>query len=151
MKLDLDAKTLFNLYQHKLDWINRRLEPKTLEFYNETAEAWKHAKEIVFDWYQDMRCFVEGGIPDERECFDYNSKLIVAYKPYEIKNGDIVSKFPCCGILTYRDQKWPIYTDDYGCQDFIVMEDGYQIPVCNMAGCLDWYYELDKIIDKIYN
>ena len=142
--INLTGEQLFNLYQNKLDWINRRLEPKTLEFYNETAEAWKHAKEIVFDWYQDMRYYVEDGIPDEKDCFDYSSKLIAAYKPYK-------DQFPCCGILTYRGQKWPIYTDDYGCQDFIVMEDDNQIPVCNMAGCLDWYYELDKIIDKIYD
>ena len=47
--LDLTSETLFGLYQSKLDWINRRLEPKTLEFYKETAESWKHAKEIVFD------------------------------------------------------------------------------------------------------
>ena len=142
--INLTGEQLFNLYQNKLDWINRRLEPKTLEFYNETAEAWKHAKEIVFDWYQDMRYYVEGGIPKDEECFDYKNKLIAAYKPYK-------DQFPCIGLLKYRGQTWPIYGDDYGCQDFIVMEDDYQIPVCNMAGCLDWYYELDKIIDKIYD
>ena len=49
MKLELDAQTLFNMYQSKLAWIDRRLEPDTLKTYNETAEAWKHAKEIVFD------------------------------------------------------------------------------------------------------
>ena len=105
----LTHKDLFNLYQNKLDWINRRLEPDTLEFYNETAEAWKHAKEIVFDWYQDMRYFCEDGYPGQ-ECFDYNNKLIAAYKPYEITNDNgITTKFPCVGLLKYRGNTYPIY------------------------------------------
>ena len=136
-------KQLFNKYQNMLDWINRRLEPDSLKFYEESAESWKHAKEVAFTMYQDIRHYVEGGIPNDEECFDYSSKLIAAYKPYK-------DQFPCIGLLKYRDQTWPIYSDDYGCQDFIVIEDDYQIPVCNMAGCLDWYYELDRIIDKIY-
>ena len=141
--MNITGKELFELYQSKLAWINRRLEPKSLEFYKETAEAWKHAKEIVFDWYQDLRCYVEGGIPKDEDCFDYSNKLIAAYKPYK-------DQFPCIGLLKYRDQTWPIYSDDSGCQDFIVTENDYQIPVCSMGGCFDWYYELDKIIDKIY-
>ena len=145
----LTHKDLFNLYQHKLDWINRRLEPKTLEFYNETAETWKHAKEIAFDWYQDMRYFCEDGYPG-RECFDYNNKLIAAYKPYEITNDNgITTKFPCVGLLKYRGNTHPIYDDDYGMQTFIVL-DGREITVDSFGGGIDWWYELDRIIDKIY-
>ena len=146
----LTHEELFNYYQNKLAWINRRLEPDTLEFYNETAEAWKHAKEIVFDWYQDMRYYVEGGIPDDRECFDYSSKLIAAYKPYEITNDNgITTKFPCIGILKYRGNTYPIYNDDYGMQTFIVIND-YSITVDSFAGGTDWWYEIDRIIDKIF-
>ena len=145
----LTHKDLFNLYQNKLDWINRRLEPDTLEFYNETAEAWKHAKEIVFDWYQDMRYFCEGGYPG-RECFDYNTKIISAYKPYEVTNKKgITTEFPCIGLLKYRGNTYPIYNDDYGMQDFIVI-DGREITVDSFGGGIDWWYELDRIIDKIY-
>ena len=145
----LTHKDLFNLYQNKLDWINRRLEPDTLEFYNETAEAWKHAKEIVFDWYQDMRYFCEDGYPG-RECFDYNNKLLAAYKPYEITNDNgITTKFPCVGLLKYRGNTYPIYDDDYGMQTFIVL-DGREITVDSFGGGIDWWYELDRIIDKIY-
>jgi len=147
----LTHKKLFDYYQTKLDWINRRLEPDALEFYHDTAEAWKHAKEIAFDWYQDMRYYCEDGIPNHDDCFDYKNKIIAAYKPYKITNKEgITTEFPCIGLLKYRGQTWPIYCDDYGCQDFIVLEDGREISVCNMGGELDWYYELDRIIDKIY-
>ena len=145
----LTHKDLFNIYQSKLDWINRRLEPDTLKFYDETAETWKHAKEIVFDWYQDMRYFCEDGYPGQ-ECFDYNNKLIAAYKPYEITNDNgITTKFPCIGLLKYRGNIYPIYDDDYGMQTFIVL-DGREITVDSFGGGIDWWYELDRIIDKIY-
>ena len=140
--INLTKEQLFILYQNKLDWINRRLEPKTLEFYHETAEAWKHAKEIVFDWYQDIRYYVDGGIPDEKECFDYNNKIKAAYKPYK-------DKFPCIGILKYRGNTYAIYNDDYGMQDFIVI-DGREITIDRFGGGTDWWYEIDRIIDKIY-
>ena len=39
---------LFREYQNKLDWIDRRLKSDCLEVYNETAESWKHAKEVAF-------------------------------------------------------------------------------------------------------
>lgn len=35
----MTEKELFELYQSKLEWINRRLEPETLELYKETAET----------------------------------------------------------------------------------------------------------------
>ena len=136
-------RELFEWYQTQLAWVDRRREPKTLEFHGETAESWKHAKEIIFSAYEHFRYYTDDGLPNYEECFDYKDKLIKTYKPYQ-------DKFPCIGILKYRDQKWPIYNDDYGCQEFIVMEEGYHIPICNMGGSLDWYYELDKIIDKIY-
>ena len=142
---------LFNFYQSRLAWVERRLEPETLEFYKESKESWKHAKEVIFDFYEHMRYYTDGGIPNYKDCFDYNNKLIHAYKPYTITSEEgITTEFPCIGILKYRGQKWPIYNDDYGCQDFIVLENDYQLPICNMSGELDWYYELDRILDKIY-
>jgi hypothetical protein len=32
-------KDLFDDYKQKLNWIDRRLQPETLKFYNETAES----------------------------------------------------------------------------------------------------------------
>jgi hypothetical protein len=147
----LTHEELFNYYQNKLDWINRRLEPDALKFYNETAETWKHAKEITFYWYEDMRYHVDGGILRPEDCFDYNNKIKAAYKPYEITNEDgKVSTFPCIGILKYRGNTYAIYNDDYGMQDFIVI-DGREITVDSFGGGIDWYYELDRIIDKIFD
>ena len=141
--MKLTHEELFNFYQGKLDWINRRLKPDALEFFHETAETWRHAKEIAFDWYQEMRNYCEDGLPKLDECFDYSSKLIAAYKPYN-------DRFPCIGILKYRGNTYPIYNDDYGMQDFIVI-DGYTITVDSFGGGTDWWYEIDQIIDNIYN
>ena len=145
----MTEKELFELYQSKLEWINRRLEPETLELYKETAETWKHAKEVAFDMYESLRSLM-GLWPDSREHFDYTNKLIAAYKPYEIKNDDgTTAEFPCIGLLKYRGNMYPIYNDDYGMQDFIVL-DGREITVSSFGGGTDWWYELDRIIDKIY-
>jgi hypothetical protein len=137
----MTEKELFELYQSKLEWINRRLQPDTLEYFHETAETWKHAKEIAFDMYQHIRGLMNF-YPDPRECFDYNNKIKAAYKPYN-------DKFPCVGILKYRGNTYPIYNDDYGMQDFIVIDD-YSITVDGFAGGTDWWYEIDRIIDKIF-
>ena len=137
----MTEQELFELYQSKLEWINRRLQPDALEFFHETAETWKHAKEVVFDMYQHIRGLMNF-YPNSEECFDYNNKIKAAYKPYN-------DKFPCVGILKYRGNTYPIYNDDYGMQGFIVIDD-YSITVDSFAGGTDWWYEIDRIIDKIF-
>ena len=44
-------------------------------FYDETAEAWKHAKEVAFQMYQQLRYFCDEGIPKYSDCFHYSSDL----------------------------------------------------------------------------
>ena len=135
-------KDLFDDYKQKLNWIDRRLQPETLKFYNETDESWKHAKEIAFGMYQHLRYFCEDGIPTN--CIDYQAD-VSNIPNYE---SDTAS-FKCVGMLNYRDHHFPVYKDDYGMADFIVLED-HTIEVSNFAGGIDWYYEVDSIIDKIY-
>jgi hypothetical protein len=92
--------------------------------------------------YQHLRYFCEDGIPTD--CIDYKA---------DVSNiSDYVSdetSFKCIGILNYRDLQFPVYEDVYGMSNFIVLEDN-MIEVSNCAGCIDWYYEVDSIIDKIY-
>lgn len=134
---------LFREYQNKLDWIARRLKSDCLEFYNETAESWKHAKEVAFQMYQHLRYFCEDGIPKYSDCFYYSSDLKI--KPYKTEDN---TKFPCIGILKYRGQEFPIYNDDYGMSNFIVINK-LPITVDSFGGETDWYYIIDKFIDKI--
>lgn len=62
----------------------------------------------------------------------------------------------CVGIITYKGYKYPVYSDDYGCQDFIVyryLDDNnvyqeHEITVRNMAGFLDWWFELNRMKDE---
>ena len=49
---------LFNEYQDKLKWIDRRLTPDCLEFYKDTAESWKHAKEVAYEALQKGLAYV---------------------------------------------------------------------------------------------
>ena len=135
-------KQLFNKYQNMLDWINRRLEPDSLEFYEESAETWKHAKEVAFDMYEELRYHVRGGIPEANKSFFYDKDLVESIPDYE-------DQFPAIGILKYRDNEYTIYNDDYGMQSFIVV-DGQQITVDSFGGGIDWWYMLDQIIDKIF-
>ena len=104
---------LFKEYQNKLAWIDRRLKPDVLEFYNEKAEAWKHAKEVVFQMYQHLRYFCEDGLPNET-CFVYSKDLGI-----ESLITDDGMIYPCIGTLQYRNRTFPIYNDDYGMQAFI--------------------------------
>lgn len=139
-------EVLFEEYQRNLEWINRRLQPSTLDFYHETADAWKHAKEVAFDMYQQLRKYTIGGIPKEADCIRYlknENKKYPDYVPDGAEQG-----FPCIGILKYRDREFPIYSDDYGMQDFVVVE-GKHVTVDSFGGGYDWYYEIDRILDNI--
>lgn len=146
-ELKLTHQDLFDHYQHQLDWINRRLEPDTLEFYKESAETWKHAKEIAFDTYEYLRYYLPDGIPDYDKSIFYDESLVSDVPPITYENG---YECPAVGILKYRDTEYPIYNDDYGMQSFIMI-NGRELPIESFSGDYDWYYELDRIIDKIYD
>ena len=71
-------------------------------------------------------------------------------------NGYRDCEFPSYGYITYKGKEYAVYTDDYGCQDFIVFkyrdEDGqlrtYDITVNSMGGFTDWNWELDRMIEE---
>ena len=136
---------LFEIYQSKLQWIDRRLTPECLEIYEDTAESWKHAKEIAFSMYQELRLDCEDGIPSLKDCLNRNEEQIRNIPPYKFDNG---YECPCCGILQYRGHDFPVYVDDYGMSDFIVF-GGNEIQISSLGGECDWYYPIDLILDKI--
>lgn len=130
-------------YQDTLDWIDRRQEPKTAEFYNESPEVWKKAKLAVFVLYQRLRDLF-GELPTLGKCLNRDKKEGIP--PYKFEDGD--TEFPCVGVLGYRGMEFPVYDDDYGMDMFIVV-DGRCLQVDSFGGETDWYFELDRIIDKI--
>ena len=136
---------LFKIYQSKLQWIDRRLTPECLEIYADTAESWKHAKEIAFSMYQELRLDCEDGIPLLKDCLSRNEEQIRDIPPYKFDNG---YECPCCGILQYRGHDFPVYIDDYGMSEFIVF-GGNEIQISSLGGECDWYYPIDLILDKI--
>ena len=133
-------KKLFGIYKNVLDFIERRTEEKVLKFYDEQKSDWKHAKEIAFSMYEGLRFYVEDGIPKLKDCANYEAE--------DVKNLSTYKEFPAIGILKYRDKEYVIYYDEYGSEEFIVV-DNREISVSGMGGDTDWYYELDKIIDEI--
>ena len=137
----LKHEDLFRKYQNTLEWIDRRSKPDVARLYQEKPDCWKHAKEVAFTMYEDLRYYCEDGIPDRRDSFIYDERLVADVPPYE-------DKFPAIGILKYRDQQYTIYNDDYGMQDFIVIDDK-TVTVDHFGGDVDWWYELDRIIDNI--
>ena len=136
---------LFKIYQSKLQWIDRRLTPECLEIYEDTVESWKHAKEVAFSMYQELRLDCEDGIPLLKDCLSRNEEQIRDIPPYKFDNG---YECPCCGILQYRGHDFPVYIDDYGMSDFIVF-GGNEIQISSVGGECDWYYPIDLILDKI--
>ena len=62
----------------------------------------------------------------------------------------------CFGIIAFKGHKYPVYSDDYGCQDFIIycyldtngIYQEHEITVRNMAGILDWWFELNRMKDE---
>ena len=138
-------ETLFNEYQRELEWIKRRMDPKTMEFHNEKPEDWRHAKEVAFNLYESLRQFCEDGCPRNHEAITIDG--IDKYPPFDAGDGYVCA---VVGVLRYRGLELPVYCDDYGMSDFVVYGDEH-IPVDSFAGSTDWYYELDKKIDHIYD
>ena len=138
----MNHKELFGIYRVMLDYIDRRTEERVLRFYDEQKSDWKHTKEIVFSMYEDLRNYVEDGIPKLKDYVNYDKEIIKNLPDYK-------EQFPAIGILKYRDNEYVIYYDEYGSEEFIVV-DNREIPVSGMCGETDWYYVLDEIIDNIY-
>lgn len=137
---------LFAIYKGRLEWVDRMTNPKTLEYTGESKDEWKHVKYTIFSMYQDLRCLLKDGIPDNQKCIKRFRTKSKKYKPYQ-------NKYPCYGVLNYRDVEYPIYEDDNGMCSFIVVKDSkdndYQIQIDSCWGYTDWYYELDCVLDKI--
>lgn len=138
---------LFAIYKSTLKWIDRRRDPETAEFYKETPESWKHAKEVAFNVYQNARRYCDEPLPSlyREHKVDHGRKE--AFGPYKGESG---SEFPCLGSFKYRDLEFPVYDDVYGMSMFTVY-DGHIVQVDSFGGETDWYYELDRLIDKIDN
>ena len=137
---------LFDTYQSKLQWIDRRLTPDCLKIYEDTAESWKHAKEVAFSMYQELRLDCKDGIPSLHDCLIQDEEKVHNTPPYKFENG---YECRCHGIIHYREHDFPLYIDDYGMSEFIVFE-GNEIQVSSIGGECDWYYPIDLILDKIY-
>lgn len=137
---------LFDTYQSKLQWIDRRLTPDCLKIYEDTAESWKHAKEVAFSMYQELRLDCKDGIPSLHDCLIQDEEKVRNTPPYKFENG---YECRCHGIIHYREHDFPLYIDDYGMSEFIVFE-GNEIQVSSIGGECNWYYPIDLILDKIY-
>ena len=141
-----NAELAFDHYQSILEWIDRRQQPETLEFYDkDRKEYWHHAKEVAFMMYQNLRHLL-GDTPRLHDLIDKENAKDVP--PYKFKDG--VGEFPCVGVLKYRDREYPVYDDAYGMSWFVVVDDR-SIEVDSFGGETDWYFELDRIIDRIYD
>lgn len=122
---------LFDTYQDTLAFINRRVSIGL-----STQKEGCFAKRCVFKMYQDLRSYPE---------YDKDYSLILV-GPDDVTefNSTYDGVNPLSFILNYRGQRFPVYNDDYGQQDFIVFKE-HEIRFTYA----DWWYELDRLIDKI--
>ena len=142
--LNCTAEDLFEQYQSDLRWIDRRRTPEALKFYRDQPNDWRYAKLVAFKWYENMRTYVENGVPamhGDRSCIHwYTEQERSAVPPYKINDE---WNDPAVGEITYRGRKFIVYNDDNGMMDYIVIGN-YPIDI----SC-DWWYEVDRLLDKI--
>ena len=140
-----NAELAFDQYESTLEWIDRWRQETALRFYNDQKDYWRHAKEVAFSLYQGIRPLL-GELPALNDLLDRSRAG--EFPPYRFEGGD--AGFPCVGVLKYRDGEYPVYDDEYGMNRFVVV-DGHSVQVESSYGETDWYFELDKIIDRIYD
>ena len=140
----LTYEDLFIAYQGNLDLANRMIKS-----FPSQEQEWKRVKFAVFRMFQELRMSCDDA-PKFEDCVHYDPKFADKYPPQEYfsEGTGETYVFPVIGELTYRGLTLPIYVDDYGCQNFITI-DGEDIPIETMGGIWDWYYPIDKHIDKI--
>ena len=135
----MTKEELFEVYQTELNWISRRLEEPTLEFYKEFSDNWRHAKEVAFKMYQALRFY----------CTDEDVLSIDITSLNENEHVDDYDQCPCIGYILYRGQRFYAYDDDPGQQIFIVVGDRTITFASFDCPLIDWWYEADKILDGI--
>ena len=134
---------LFKAYQETLEWINRRKEPQICKFFKEEPAEWNNAKLVAFSMYQKLRYFCEDDI------FSGLGKSIEYFKSGDPNIPPPFDGCEACGVLYYRDNKYIIYNDEAGAEEFIVL-NGEPIEIRSMfRNETDWYYMVDRVIDKI--
>lgn len=146
----LTYEDLFMEYQDKLDWANRMIKS-----FPSQEQEWKRVKFAVFLMFEELRACCDDA-PECREhgergaCVHYGSEYADKYpaKKSISEETGVEYEFPVIGELTYRGLTLPIYDDDYGLQSFVTF-DGEDIPILTIGGSFDWYYQIDKHLDKI--
>ena len=140
-----DQEKIFKIYQSKLAWSRRMQQTKDTTWQKRlemTDDAWyftwHQIRYAIFSMYEDLREF-----PDPAECIEHGPK----FNTYDniLRVGD--SEFCCVGMLSYRGIKFPIYYDEGGSEEFIRWEDEDGAEDISMG--MDWWYELDRFIDRI--
>lgn len=136
-------KNLFSEYQDTLDWIERMKSLKDVLHKQDVEYDWKMSKLVAFQMFQHLRHYIDDGEPKIEDCLTTDG--VENYPPKIYDNG---YECPVIALLHYRGETYPVYNDDYGQQDFIVIDDK-DIPIQGLGGVYDWYNEIDYIIDDI--
>ena len=117
---------LFEIYQNALSWIGR------IKNYGSEMSA----KEAVFHMFDMLRAFSDFKIPERKK---------VSGSPKVGKDGQ---EYPYVGFYEYRGVQLPAYSDDNGQSEFISY-NGAEIMSSHYGYTTDWYYIIDKMLDKI--
>ena len=129
-------------YENDIDYVNRMLSPKCLSFYKKTKEYWAGYKRAVYNWFQFMKleCNFK---PETEEISEEESRNLI----YVDEFNNYYFPFQW---LKYRGEKIPVYSDDYGQQDFIVYKGkSFYGGSYNFESRFDFCSFIDTIKDKI--
>lgn len=135
---------LLKKYEQQLVYVNRMTNPDTLSFYHKTKEYWEGYLDCCFNWFERVK----------EECEDFKPTIREAKKEerekykYITKSENNEKEWPLEGVLEYRGEAVPVYSDDDGQQLFIIFQGEEISGGCYNTQCVyDFCYMIDKIKD----
>jgi len=159
----VNFEEIFNMYQRNIEYANRNIKHSRLD--NKRDISWfKGYKDASFRYFQNLRMNFPESYPEirkvtekEKEKFTIRNKKVAddldvainkVYGNTVEKNKEYEIVEAPYGVLEYRDQIIPVYSDDAGQQDYCIFKNhtiasgAYELfPVSVFV------YEIDYLMD----
>ena len=138
----MEFKEVLEKYENDISYANRMLSPDCLSFYKKTREYWLGYKRAMHTWLQFMKVELNFAPETEKMSKEESEDLIYC--------DEFNNYFYPWGWLLYRGERIPMYTDDYGQQNFIVYRGkGFYGGSFNFHDLEDFCSYIDTVKDEI--
>lgn len=133
----LTFEELLSIYENKLAYVRRMIDPCALSFSHTTMEYWEGYNEALIQWFEEMKFW----------CVD---KTYLVRQPTPAEKERHAGSDPLCQIMEYRGETIPIYDDDSG-QQFYAKYGDIELSGGSYNPCpeYDWCCQIDYIKDSL--